>query len=52
MNFGRSDAWNIPFAKVTDLVSLGALFGAGAPDPDLAQLGFNIALAEEHLDLL
>ena len=34
-NFGRSNGWNIPFAKVADLVSLGALFGPGAPDPDL-----------------
>ena len=28
---------------MADLVSLGALFGAGAPDPDLARLGFSIA---------
>ena len=29
-------------AKVVDFVSLGALFGPGAPDPDLLHFQFNL----------
>ena len=36
-NFGRLDSWKETLAKVVDLVSLRALFGPGAPDPDLAR---------------
>ena len=35
-------SWRIPLAKVVHFEPLGALFGAGAPDPDLARLGFSI----------
>ena len=40
--FGRSDGCNIPLAKMVDFVSLGALFGPGAPDPDLLHFQFNL----------
>ena len=36
-NFGRLNCWKEPLAKVVDFVPLGALFGPGAPDPDLAR---------------
>ena len=31
-----------PLAKVVDFVPLGALSGAGAPDPDLGHFQFNV----------
>ena len=34
-NFGRLHGGKKALAKVVDLVPLGALFGPGAPDPDL-----------------
>ena len=34
--FWRLKSWTIPLAKVVDFERLGALFGPGAPDPDLA----------------
>ena len=40
--FGRLDGWNIPLAKVVDFVPLGALFGPGAPDPDLDHFQCNL----------
>ena len=33
-NFGRSNVWTNPLAKVIDFVPLEALSGPGAPDPD------------------
>ena len=35
-------SWKNPWAKAVHFEPLGALFGAGAPDPDLARLGFSI----------
>ena len=40
-----------PLAKVVDLVSLGVLFGPGAPDPDF-ELGFGIPDVIEELKML
>ena len=36
-NFGRSNRWTNPLAKVFDFEPLGALSGPGTPDPDLAR---------------
>ena len=33
--FQTLNGWNIPWTKVVDFESLGALLGPGAPDPDL-----------------
>ena len=34
-NFGRSNSWKNPLAKVVDFEPLGAHSGPGAPDSDL-----------------
>ena len=44
-NFARLNGWNIPLAKVVDLVPFGALSGPGAPDPDLARFSVRDGLA-------
>ena len=35
--FSETDGWKTAFAKVAVLIPLGALFGPGAPDPDLGR---------------
>ena len=39
--FQRTEWLKKPLAKVVDFELLGALLGPGAPDPDLARLGFS-----------
>ena len=41
-NFGRSNIWTNPLAKVVDFVPLGALSGPGAPDPVLARFRIRV----------
>ena len=39
-NFGRSNIWTNPLAKVVDFVPLEALFCSGAPDSNLIIFGY------------
>ena len=43
-----------PLAKVVDLVSLGVLFGPGAPDPDLGRFRIRVGIPDviEELKML
>ena len=41
-NFGRSNVWTNPLAKVVDFVPLEAISGPGSPDPDLAQFRIEV----------
>ena len=41
-NFGRLNSSKNHLTTVVDFVPLGALFGPGAPDPDLARLQIHV----------
>ena len=41
-NFGRSNIWTNPLAKVVDFVPLETISGPGSPDPDLARFHIRV----------
>ena len=50
-NFGRSNRWKNPLAKVLDFEPLGALSGPGTPDPDLFIFKLKLSV-EEHTKII
>ena len=47
-NFGRSNIWTNPLAKVVDFVPLEAISGPGSPDPDLARFHIKVTPMEHQ----
>ena len=47
-NFGRSNIWTNPLAKVVDFVPLESTSGPGSPDPDLARFHMNVTTMEHE----
>ena len=45
-NFGRSNIWTNPLAKVVDFVPLETISGPGSPDPDLARSHMKVTTME------
>ena len=41
-NFGRSNIWTNPLAKVVDFVPLEPISGPGSPDPNLARFHMEV----------
>ena len=50
-NFGRSNVWTNPLAKVIDFVPLEAISGPGSPDPDLARFHIKVTPMEHRWNI-